>query len=235
MEALRLLGVGTRRRVGAWGSNIYKVGMVWPLAATAGCAGICESDTQEGAGDRGKAGIIESQLRNFFYDWAGAQAGRMVGKTPRGGPICRCCPGRRAKPADIGAGRGRNGLMRFFRMNNLLKKGRALTEKPPCFVDVPGAKRTRICSVVRIIHRQTARRARKAAIGHWLVTSWRGGWDARTGGYAQMGVRGRAHVVASKLNGGKHFSSEPWARATCYNSGRRLPIRQGGAAREYNV
>jgi indolepyruvate ferredoxin oxidoreductase len=77
MEALRLLGID-RQEARHIGLDVYKVGMVWPLA-------------HDGALDfvRGKhevlvveekRGIIESQFKEYFYDYPGRKPERMIGK-----------------------------------------------------------------------------------------------------------------------------------------------------------
>src|ERR1700761_2384551 len=77
MEALALLGLDEAacRRIGL---DIYKVGMVWPLA---------HHDALEFAREKReiliveeKRGIIESQFKEYFYDNPGHKPERMVGK-----------------------------------------------------------------------------------------------------------------------------------------------------------
>ena len=77
MEALRLLGLdgAACRRLGI---EVYKVGLVWPLARRAAL------DFVSGLGEvlvvEEKRGIVESQLKEAFYDWPEDKPARMVGK-----------------------------------------------------------------------------------------------------------------------------------------------------------
>ena len=77
MEALRLLGLGESecRRLGI---DIYKVGMVWPLAHHDALDFVREK--REILVIEEKRGIIESQFKEYFYDYPGHKPERMVGK-----------------------------------------------------------------------------------------------------------------------------------------------------------
>ncbi len=77
MEALRLLGLD-EARCRALGIDIYKVGMVWPLARRAALDFVREK--REVVVIEEKRGIIESQFKEYFYDWPGDKPQRMVGK-----------------------------------------------------------------------------------------------------------------------------------------------------------
>ena len=77
MEALRLLGLDEAacRRLGI---DIYKVGMVWPLARRDALAFV--KGKEEVLVIEEKRGIIESQFKEYFYDWPGDKPQQMVGK-----------------------------------------------------------------------------------------------------------------------------------------------------------
>ncbi|MDZ7768044.1 MAG: hypothetical protein U5K38_02670 [Woeseiaceae bacterium] len=77
MEALRLLGIDRNeaRRIGL---DIYKVGMVWPLAHDSALDFV--HDKHEVMVVEEKRGIIESQFKEYFYDYPGRKPQRMVGK-----------------------------------------------------------------------------------------------------------------------------------------------------------
>jgi indolepyruvate ferredoxin oxidoreductase len=77
MEALRLLGLD-EARCRALGIDIYKVGMVWPLARRAALDFV--RGKREVVVIEEKRGIIESQFKEYFYDWPGDKPQRMVGK-----------------------------------------------------------------------------------------------------------------------------------------------------------
>ena len=77
MEALRLLDVDRQeaRRIGL---DVYKVGMVWPLEHDAALDFV--RDKHEVLVVEEKRGIIESQFKEYFYDYPGHKPKRMVGK-----------------------------------------------------------------------------------------------------------------------------------------------------------
>ena len=77
MEALELLGLDEAacRNIGL---DIYKVGMVWPLAHHDALAFVREK--REILIVEEKRGIIESQFKEYFYDNPGHKPERMVGK-----------------------------------------------------------------------------------------------------------------------------------------------------------
>ena len=78
MEALQLLGLDESecRRLGI---DIYKVGMVWPLAHHDALEFVREK--REILVIEEKRGIIESQFKEYFYDYPGHKPERMVGKS----------------------------------------------------------------------------------------------------------------------------------------------------------
>ena len=82
MEALRLLGLDEAecRRIGI---DIYKVGMVWPLARRDALDFV--ADKREILVVEEKRGIIESQFKEYFYDYPGDKPHRMVGKRDENG------------------------------------------------------------------------------------------------------------------------------------------------------
>ena len=223
MEALRLLGLDDAacRRLGI---DIYKVGMVWPLArrdALDFVRGKAEVLVVEE-----KRGIIESQFKEYFYDWPGDKPERMVGKyDSRGNPLIPWVG--ELDPlmlVPVVAAR----LDRFFPEEGLPEKARRLTDRPPQLLNVEGATRTPyFCSGCP--HNTSTRvpdGSRAASgIGCHVMASWMG---RNTGGYAQMGGEGVPHVVASKFNGGKHLFQN-LGEGTWYHSG-SLAIRQAVAA-----
>ena len=77
MEALRLLGL-TEARCKTLGIEIYKVGMVWPLEPSAALTFV--ESKKEILVVEEKRGIIESQLKEYFYDQPGSKPNCMVGK-----------------------------------------------------------------------------------------------------------------------------------------------------------
>src|ERR1700676_1233941 len=83
MEALQLLGLNEAecRRLGI---DIYKVGMVWPLAHHDALEFV--RNKREILVVEEKRGIIESQFKEYFYDYPGHKPERMVGKNDEDSP-----------------------------------------------------------------------------------------------------------------------------------------------------
>ncbi|WP_164661868.1 indolepyruvate ferredoxin oxidoreductase family protein [Tropicibacter sp. Alg240-R139] len=223
LEALRLLGLdeGKCRELGI---DIYKVGMVWPLArrnALRFVKGKAEVLVVEE-----KRGIIESQFKEYFYDWPGDKPHKMVGKYDSHGEPLIPWTGELSPLmlAPIVAAR----LDAFFPDEGLPAKAKALIDTPPQLINVPGATRTPyFCSgcphnsSTKVPDGSTA----ASGIGCHVMASW---MDRQTVGYAQMGGEGVPHVVASKFNGGKHIFQN-LGEGTWYHSG-SLAIRQAVAA-----
>jgi indolepyruvate ferredoxin oxidoreductase len=77
MEALRMLGLD-EARCRELGIDIYKVGMVWPLE-TRGARAFLRGKEEVLVVEE-KRGIIESELKEFLYDYQSDKPSRMVGK-----------------------------------------------------------------------------------------------------------------------------------------------------------
>jgi len=224
MEALRLLGLDEPacRRLGI---DIYKVGMVWPLARRDALAFV--KGKREVLVIEEKRGIIESQFKEYFYDWPGDKPEKMVGKhdaqatrdlVPWTGELSP-----RAL-APILAER----LDRFFPAEGLPARAAALTREGPIRLSLPGAVRTPyFCSGCP--HNTSTRvpEGSKAAsgIGCHVMASW---MNRETVGFAQMGGEGVPWVAASMFNGGKHLFQNI-GEGTWYHSG-SLAVRQAVAA-----
>ena len=223
MEALRLLELDEAacRRLGI---DIYKVGMVWPLArrnALRFVKGKAEVLVVEE-----KRGIIESQFKEYFYDWPGDKPHKMVGKYDSHGEPLIPWTGELSPLMLVPIVADR--LHRFFPEEGLPAKAKALSDHPPQLINVPGATRTPyFCSGCPHNSSTKVPEGSKAAsgIGCHVMASW---MDRNTVGYAQMGGEGVPHVVASKFNGGKHVFQN-LGEGTWYHSG-SLAIRQAVAA-----
>ncbi|SDW75544.1 indolepyruvate ferredoxin oxidoreductase [Ruegeria halocynthiae] len=223
MEALRLLGLDEAacRRLGI---DIYKVGMVWPLArrnALRFVKGKAEVLVVEE-----KRGIIESQFKEYFYDWPGDKPHKMVGKYDSHGEPLIPWTGELSPLMLVPIVAAR--LDTFFPEEHLPARARALTETPVPVINVPDATRTPyFCSgcphntSTKVPEGSTA----ASGIGCHVMASW---MDRETVGYAQMGGEGVPHVVASQFNGGKHIFQN-LGEGTWYHSG-SLAIRQAVAA-----
>ncbi|ATF19519.1 indolepyruvate ferredoxin oxidoreductase family protein [Phaeobacter gallaeciensis] len=223
MEALRLLGLDQAacKRLGI---DIYKVGMVWPLARTEALRFV--KGKQEVLVVEEKRGIIESQFKEYFYDWPGDKPERMVGKHDSQGNPLIPWTGELSPLTLVPIIAER--LNRFFPEENLLDRADALTAQPPRLLNVPGATRTPyFCSGCPHNTSTKLPEGSKAnsGIGCHVMASW---MDRDTAGYAQMGGEGVPWTVASKFNGGKHVFQN-LGEGTWYHSG-SLAIRQAVAA-----
>ena len=223
MEALRLLEL-TPERCRAMGIDIYKVGMVWPLARRDALRFV--KGKQEVMVVEEKRGIIESQFKEYFYDWPGDKPERMVGKYDRdGAPLVpwtgELSPGRLVPLVA-------RCLDRVFPEAQLMRKAARLMELDPPVLSVPGATRTPyFCSgcphnrSTKVPEGSTA----ASGIGCHVMASW---MDRDTHGYAQMGGEGVPHAAASLFTG-KHHIFQNLGEGTWYHSG-SLAIRQAVAA-----
>ncbi|WP_411840321.1 indolepyruvate ferredoxin oxidoreductase family protein [Paracoccus sp. ME4] len=223
LEALRLLGLDEAacRRLGI---DIYKVGMVWPLARRDALAFVTGKD--EVLVIEEKRGIIESQFKEYFYDWPGAKPRRMVGKHRAAGDPLLPWTGELSPLMLVPVLAER--LARFFPDEGLEDRARALAATPAPALSVPGATRTPyFCSGCP--HNTSTRlpEGSKAAsgIGCHVMAGW---MDRQTLGYAQMGGEGVPIAVAQRWNGGRHMFQN-LGEGTWYHSG-SLAIRQAVAA-----
>ena len=223
MEALRLLGLteGECRRLGI---DIYKVGMVWPLARRDALRFVRNKD--EVLIVEEKRGIIESQFKEHFYDWPGDKPQAMVGKHDETGANLIPFAGELSPRllAPIVAER----LHRHFPGENLPARAAALAQIPDLTMNVAGATRTPyFCSGCP--HNTSTRlpdgSMAASGIGCHVMASW---MDRNTVGYAQMGGEGVPWIARQAFNGGKHIFQN-LGEGTWYHSG-SLAIRQSVAA-----
>ena len=223
LEALRLLGLD-EARCRALGIDIYKVGMVWPLArrdALRFVRGKAEVLVVEE-----KRGIIESQFKEYFYDWPGDKPNRMVGKYDSQGEPLIPWTGELSPLMLVPIVAAR--LDQVFPSEDFKAKADALVEQPPCVLKTEGASRTPyFCSGCP--HNTSTKlpdgSVAASGIGCHVMASW---MNRNTVGYAQMGGEGVPWVATSKFNGGKHIFQN-LGEGTWYHSG-SLAIRQAIAA-----
>ena len=225
MEALRLLGLDEAacRRLGI---DIYKVGMVWPLARRDALAFV--EGKEEVLVVEEKRGIIESQFKEYFYDWPGQKPAKMVGKhdasmtrdlVPWTGELSPVAL------VPIVAER----LDAFFPGENLPDRAARLTETPPPVLTVEGATRTPyFCSGCPHNTSTKLPEGSRAlsGIGCHVMASW---MNRGTGGFAQMGGEGVPHAAASLFSGKGHVFQN-LGEGTWYHSG-SMAIRQAVAAK----
>ncbi|WP_195818382.1 indolepyruvate ferredoxin oxidoreductase family protein [Roseobacter sp. MH60115] len=223
MEALRLLGLDAAR-CRALGIDIYKVGMVWPLAHHAALDFV--TGKREVLVIEEKRGIIESQFKEHFYDWPGRKPARMVGKYDEKMEPLVPWTGELSPRVLLPIIADR--LNRFFPDEGFVETARALTQVEPPVIRVEGATRTPyFCSGCPHNSSTKVPEGSKAAsgIGCHVMASW---MDRETVGYAQMGGEGVPWVATSLFNGGKHIFQN-LGEGTWYHSG-SLAIRQAVAA-----
>ncbi|WP_114391365.1 indolepyruvate ferredoxin oxidoreductase family protein [Notoacmeibacter marinus] len=222
LEALRLLGIG-RERAAELGIDIYKVGMVWPLEYV-GALDFAVSK-QELLVIEEKRGIIESQLKEYFYDFPGQKPQRMVGKRNEKGE--RLVPWTRELGAVMLARIIAERLDLNFEGLNLAEKAMTIVPTPQP-IDAPGAARTPyFCSGCP--HNTSTKvpdgSQALAGIGCHFMASW---MNRNTTSLIQMGGEGVNWVARSKFNGNKHIFQN-LGDGTYYHSG-SLAVRQAIAA-----
>jgi len=227
MEALRLLGIDAAmaRRIGL---DVYKVGMVWPLEPQGAL------DFVHGKNEvlviEEKRGIIESQFKEYFYDYPGRKPRRMIGKEDEHGKrlvpwIGELHP---IQLAGIVAAR----LDAEFNGLNLTARARQLQDPIGNIIQVDGAARTPyFCSGCP--HNTSTRLPEGsealAGIGCHFMANW---MDRKTEGLIQMGGEGVNWITRSRFNGGRHIFQN-LGDGTFYHSG-SMAIRQAVAA-ETNI
>jgi indolepyruvate ferredoxin oxidoreductase len=224
MEALRLLGLD-EATCRARGIDIYKIGMVWPLAPREALAFI--RGKRELLVVEEKRGIIESQLKEYFYDSPGSKPDRMVGKTDENGNDLIPWTGELSPRllAPIVARR----LDSFFSDLALLNRAAALLPAPERLIAVPGATRTPyFCSGCPHNSSTKVPEGSKAlaGIGCHFMASW---MDRETSSLIQMGGEG-VNWAASSLFTGRNHIFQNLGEGTYYHSG-SMAIRQAIAAR----
>jgi indolepyruvate ferredoxin oxidoreductase len=223
MEALRLLGLDEAacRRLGI---DIYKIGMVWPLARRDALDFM--RGKQEVLVIEEKRGIIESQFKEYFYDWPGHKPEKMVGKHRAAGDALVPWTGELSPFQLVPVIAER--LHRFFPSENLIERARHITQTPAPVLQLPGATRTPyFCSGCPHNSSTKIPEGSQAAsgIGCHVMASW---MNRNTVGYAQMGGEGVPWVAASKFTGNRHMFQN-LGEGTWYHSG-SLAIRQAVAA-----
>ena len=223
MEALRLLGVDDKeaRRIGI---DVYKVGMVWPLEPH-GALDFVQRKHEVLVVEE-KRGIIESQFKEYFYDYPGRKPERMVGKADEKGEPLVPWVGELSplQLAPIVASR----LDRLFGGRRFSERAEQLRRQTGTAIEIGGAKRMPyFCSGCP--HNTSTRvpegsRA-LAGIGCHFMASW---MQRDTDGLLQMGGEGVNWIPRSKFNGGQHVFQN-LGDGTFYHSG-SLAIRQAVAA-----
>lgn len=224
MEALRLLGLGESecRRLGI---DIYKVGMVWPLAHQDALEFVREK--REILVIEEKRGIIESQFKEYFYDYPGHKPERMVGKNDENNAALVPWVGELSPRllAPIVARR----LDAIFPGLDLQSRAAKLAPQNAGIVEITGATRTPyFCSGCP--HNTSTKVPEGshalAGIGCHFMASW---MDRDTTSLIQMGGEG-VNWAASSLFTGRDHVFQNLGEGTYYHSG-SMAIRQAVAAK----
>ena len=223
IEALRLLGID-RRNAAEHGIDVYKVGMVWPLEPH-GALNFVRTKHEVLVVEE-KRGIIESQFKEYFYDYPGQKPERMVGKHDETGE--RLVPWVGELSPLLLAGIVAKRLDAHFSTDRYSRRAAELDRKRGTPIEVGGARRMPyFCSGCP--HNTSTKvpegsRA-LAGIGCHFMASW---MERETDGLIQMGGEGVNWVARSRFNGAQHVFQN-LGDGTWFHSG-SLAIRQAIAA-----
>ncbi len=223
MEALRLLGVNEAdcRELGI---DVYKVGLVWPLARTDALDFV--RSKREVLVIEEKRGIIESQFKEYFYDWPGDKPELMVGKRDENGKPLVPWTGELTPRMLVPIIAKR--LHRLFPHKDYPARANQILGRVAVPVNVKGAVRTPyFCSGCP--HNTSTRvpegSKALAGIGCHFMASW---MDRETTSLIQMGGEGVNWAASSKFTANKHIFQN-LGEGTWYHSG-SMAIRQAVAA-----
>ena len=224
MEALRMLGIDehvARDR----GIDVYKVGMVWPLEPHGALEFV--KNKHEVLVVEEKRGIIESQFKEYFYDYPGRKPKRMVGKEDEEGNRLVPWVGELSpvQLAQIVAAR----LDKEFGGDHYATKANALLDRRGEAISIDGANRTPyFCSGCPHNTSTKVPEGSKAlaGIGCHFMANW---MDRENEGLIQMGGEGVNWISRSMFNGNQHVFQN-LGDGTYYHSG-SLAIRQAVAAK----
>ena len=223
MEALRLLGLD-EARCRALGIDIYKVGMVWPLARRAALDFV--RGKREVVVIEEKRGIIESQFKEYFYDWPGDKPQRMVGKHDETGRRLIPWTGELSPRQLVPLIAKR--LDGVFRGEDFAARAAEISGQPLIALSDPGATRTPyFCSGCP--HNTSTKvpdgSKALAGIGCHFMASW---MERETSSLIQMGGEGVNWAASSRFTGKDHIFQN-LGEGTWYHSG-SMAIRQAIAA-----
>ncbi|SEB77413.1 indolepyruvate ferredoxin oxidoreductase [Nitratireductor aquibiodomus] len=224
MEALRLLGIG-EAECRQLGIDIYKVGMVWPLARRAALDFV--KDKQEVLVIEEKRGIVESQFKEYFYDWPGHKPHAMVGKRDEDGERLVPWTGELSPRLLLPIVARR--LEGIFPGNGFIARAEKILATPAISLQVEGATRTPyFCSGCP--HNTSTKvpegSQALAGIGCHFMASW---MDRETTSLIQMGGEG-VNWAASSLFTGRNHIFQNLGEGTWYHSG-SMAVRQAIAAK----
>ncbi len=223
IEALRLLGI-EHDEAHRLGIDVYKVGMVWPLEPQGALDFV--QNKREVLVIEEKRGIIESQFKEYFYDYPGRKPDVMVGKEDENGQRLVPWVGE-LSPVQLAPIVARR-LDHLFGGHAFRDRAELLLGKRGPRIEIGGARRMPyFCSGCP--HNTSTRvpegsRA-LAGIGCHFMASW---MDRDTDGLIQMGGEGVNWIPRSRFNGDQHVFQN-LGDGTFYHSG-SLAIRQAVSA-----
>ena len=223
MEALRLLDIG-EAECRSLGIDIYKVGMVWPLARRDALDFV--RGKEEVLVVEEKRGIIESQFKEYFYDWPGDKPKAMVGKRDEKGERLIPWTGE-LSPRQLVPLVARR-LEGIFPGHGFMERAARIAGTPAISINVEGATRTPyFCSGCPHNTSTKVPEGSKAhaGIGCHFMASW---MDRETSSLIQMGGEG-VNWAASSMFTGKGHVFQNLGEGTWYHSG-SMAIRQAIAA-----
>ena len=223
MEALRLLGIDNDM-CRTLGIDIYKVGMVWPLARADALDFV--RGKKEVLVVEEKRGIIESQFKEYFYDWPGDKPELMVGKRDQHGNPLVPWTGELSPRILLPIVAKR--LQHFYPEHNFVSTAAQILSGNKTMISVEGATRTPyFCSGCPHNTSTKVPEGSKAlaGIGCHFMASW---MDRETTSLIQMGGEG-VNWAASSLFTGKNHIFQNLGEGTWYHSG-SMAIRQSIAA-----
>jgi len=224
MESLALLGID-EARARETGIDIYKIGMVWPIE-TEGARAFLRGKEEVLVVEE-KRGIIESELKEFLYDYPGDKPRRMVGKYDEAGNTLVPWVGELSPTllAPIVARR----LVHEFPELNFDAELAAIEGRAAAVAPIEGVKRLPFfCSGCP--HNTSTKVPEGshalAGIGCHFMASW---MNRNTGSLIQMGGEGVNWVGKSRFTGNGHIFQN-LGEGTYFHSG-YMAIRQAVAAR----
>lgn len=223
VEALRLLGLD-RTKCAELGIDIFKVGMVWPLMRDTSLDFV--AGKREVMVVEEKRGIIESQLKEHFYNWSGKKPLQMVGKLDENDTRLIPWTGELSPLLLVPMIAAR--LDRIFLGQDFKQRAKKLTSDLPPPPQIGGVMRTPyFCSGCP--HNSSTKvpegSGAMSGIGCHGMAFW---MDRNTTSLVQMGGEGVNWTASSKFTGNGHIFQN-LGEGTWYHSG-SLAIRQAVAS-----
>jgi indolepyruvate ferredoxin oxidoreductase len=222
MEALRQLGID-RAEAQRIGLEVYKIGLVWPLAHDLALDFV--KDKREVLMVEEKRGIIESQFKEYFYDYPGHKPERMIGKEDENGQPLIPWIGELSPSLLMSVLAKR--LDAVMPGENFAERASRIATPIVLREAFPGQRRPYFCSGCPHNTSTKVPEGSKAfaGVGCHFMANW---MDRHTESQFAMGSEGTNWVSRSLFNGGKHVFQNV-GEGTFYHSG-SMAVRQAVAA-----